>query len=148
MSLNRPNLASLVQVLLLPIDDITSFPDLNLERDAIESAVTTTGTWEAIDFTKHSAVLSEKAMDKKGVRYWTVEIAGDHVVNEQHRNDAIHKRYIADVTDANGLRMLIGTPDQPLRFETARNSGTPNKGNKNAIKLTTQLNERPPTYRP
>lgn len=146
--LNQRNLASIVSVKLLPKDDITSMPDLNLAKTETDGPVVTSGTWVDIDFTLHSAVFKETAKQEGGFTVWPVELVGQHVEIDRFTMDDLNKRYIADVTDANGIRLLVGTDEQPLTLTMVNDSGNPSKGHFATLTLGGVLGRRAPIYNP
>lgn len=145
--MNRPNLSSIVSVLLLRVSDIDVFPELNLERDETNGAITLVagGAWEDVEFTKHTAVLTEKSV---GRDVWEVELKGTQFEEDVLRNDHLQHRYVADVTTGNGDRLLLGTDKQPLTLQLQHGTGTPQSGNKTALVLKGMVDERPPVYAP
>jgi len=148
MSLNQRNLASIVKVSLLPKDDITAMPELNLATTETAGAVSTGGTWDDVDFTIHSAVYKEKFNKGRGFGTWQVELTGKHVELERFTLDALNKRYIMDVTDANGTRLLVGTKDEPLVLSMEQDSGQPSSGRFATLVVGGELSRRPPIYNP
>jgi hypothetical protein len=148
MALNQRNLTSIVSVKLLPKDDITSMPDLNLAKTETTGAVTTGGTWIEIDFTIHSAVYKEKFNKGRGFGTWQIELNGKHVEQERFTIDDLNKRYIMDIEDANGTRLLVGTDQEPIELRMEQDSGQPSSGRFATLVIGAELSRRPPIYNP
>lgn len=148
MALNQRNLASIVTVNLLPKDDITAMPDLNLATTETTGAVTTGGTWDTIDFSIHSAVYKEKFDKGRGFGTWQIELSGKHVELERFTQDDLNKRYIMDILDANGTRLLVGTDKEPLMLGMEQDSGQPSSGRFAKLVIGGELSRRPPIYNP
>ncbi len=148
MALNQRNLASIVTVKLLPKDHITAMPDLNLAKTETTGAVTTSGTWDTIDFSIHSAVYKEKFEKGRGFGTWTIELVGKHVELERFTQDDLNKRYIMDILDANGTRLLVGTDTEPVILGMGQDSGQPSSGRFATLTISGELSRRPPIYNP
>lgn len=148
MTLNRRNLASIARVFILEKDAIDSMPELNLTRTATTGPVVTSGAWVELEFTKLSAEFKETPKPDNGTVTWNVELTGKHVETERFTNDDLNKRWIADITDANGVRLLVGTDEQPLQFSLVQNTGQPNAGHLAVLSLGNSLSDRPPVYVP
>lgn len=148
MALNRTNLAGIVSLKLLAKADVTSMPELNLARTETVGPVVTSATWTDVVLEKHSGVMMERCVQKRGVAAWEVELTGDHVEESRLYHDSLSRRYIADITDANGTRVLVGTKDEPLTLSFKHDSGKPSAGRKVVLSLTGELSERSPVYVP
>jgi hypothetical protein len=148
MSLNQRNLTSIVSVKLLPKDDITSMPDLNLAQNKTVGAVIHIGYWRTIDFTVHSAVYKEKFNKGRGFGTWQIELTGKHVEKQRFLFDELNKRYIMDIEDANGTRLLVGTDQEPLVLSMEQDSGQPSSGRFATLAIGGELSRRPPMYNP
>lgn len=148
MSLNQRNLTSIVVVKLLPKDDITLMPELNLAKTETTNAVTTGGTWIEIEFTIHSAVYKEKFNKGRGFGTWQIKLNGKHVEMERFTIDDLNKRYIMDIEDANGTRLLVGTKQEPVELSIEQDSGQPSSGRFATLFIGGELSRRPPIYNP
>jgi hypothetical protein len=148
MSLNQRNLTSIVSVKLLPKDDITAMPELNLAKNKTVGAVVHGGYWRTIDFTIHSAVYKETFNKGRGFGTWQIELTGKHVESQRFLMNEINKRYIMDIEDANGTRLLVGTDQEPLVLSMEQDSGQPSSGRFATLVIDAELSHRPPMYNP
>lgn len=146
MSILKDNVASVASLKLLPKDDISAMPELNLQKTETTGAVATSAQWTELDFSQYSAVLKQKSNNDGGFNTVTVELTGNLIEETDLTIDDLNKRYIADAVLGSGKRLLLGTYLEPLTLEMEHDTGNPSKGSFAKVRLSGVLSRRSPEY--
>ena len=153
MSLNADNLAGLSAILVLGKVQLGNFPLLNVEEDLIsDDVVPVSGQWQSIDFLYKTATLSIKPVMVGDDEFYDVVIEWSEPLVSKTRSrqtQTSRQRLIADVTDNNGNRYMIGNKEDLLRFEIADSTGAvAGEFNGGRCAIKGRLRQRPPFYAP
>lgn len=109
--------------------------------------------WSETEFTEGTARYTERKVNENGDSYWECAIAMLRPKGEetwlQQLNEGHELRFIADITDHDGQRRLIGTRDEGLLFDISYDTKLWWGDRKEeAIVLTGRFRQRPPFYAP
>jgi len=147
------NVSGLYDIRLSKIADINTslWPLLSVDGLELLGAVTSS-LWQNPTHILGSAVMTEKSVRVNGDLFWDVRVSFGIPDNSDVSlaiGQDVRKRYVADVTDNNGNRRLVGTPEDPLTIDVDGQSGdAPPALNGQMVVLTARLRNRPPFYAP
>jgi hypothetical protein len=122
--INFINSGGLNKVLLIEPKHILNFPDVLINSNTLDGPITInpSSNWYEAYSTDNEASFQEASIANKATDYWenqlSIFIPSDSPTQLFLNASSINRPIIADITDKDGFRRIVGTPDHPLRVKT------------------------------